>query len=194
MTGDAFVDYYELLQVSSNADGDTIHRVYRHLAKKWHPDAPGQGDPKRFNLLVEALQTLTNPETRAAYDVQYQQHWNRTWKVVAEATDSTGFADDAAIRERLLSLLYVQRRQNMRQPGIGEMELARVVGIPHEHLEFHLWYLKESGWIQRLDTGYHAITAQGVDEVERQRRIRLAPERLIESRPSRARDDGKTAG
>jgi predicted transcriptional regulator len=106
---------------------------------------------------------------------------------MTEAADGQGFRDDAAIRERLLSLLYVQRRQNMRQPGIGEMELARLIGIPHEHLEFHLWYLKESGWIQRLDTGLHAITAQGVDEVERRRTQRRAPERLIESR---ARADG----
>ena len=189
--GEPFVDYYELLQVSSNADEDTIHRVYRHLAKKCHPDAPGQGDAKRFNLLVEALRTLTNPETRAAYDAKYQQHWNRTWKIMAEATDGNGFMDDAAVREQLLSLLYVQRRRNMRQPGIGEMELARLIGIPHEHLEFHLWYLKENGWIQRLDTGLHAITAQGVDEVERQRRQRLAPERLIESRASGTRDGGK---
>ncbi len=28
-----FIDYYELLQVSSNADIDTIERVFRHLAK-----------------------------------------------------------------------------------------------------------------------------------------------------------------
>ena len=39
MSGEAFVDYYELLQVSANADEDTIHRVFRHLAKKHHPDA-----------------------------------------------------------------------------------------------------------------------------------------------------------
>ena len=28
-----FIDYYELLQVSPNADEDTIQRVFRHLAK-----------------------------------------------------------------------------------------------------------------------------------------------------------------
>jgi len=32
-----FIDYYELLQLSSNADSDTIERVFRHLAKKLHP-------------------------------------------------------------------------------------------------------------------------------------------------------------
>ena len=55
MSGEPFTDYYELLQVSPNADDDTIHRVFRHLAKKYHPDGPGHGDSKRFNVLVEAL-------------------------------------------------------------------------------------------------------------------------------------------
>ncbi len=185
MNGEPFVDYYELLQLSSNADEDTIHRVFRHLAKKYHPDAPGQGDPKLFNLLVNAQRMLTNPETRAAYDAKYQQHWNRSWKVMAEASDGEGFMEDATVRERLLSLLYVQRRRNMHQPGMGEIELGRLVGSPPEHLEFHLWYLKEKGWLQRLDTGMHAITAQGVDEVERQR-VR-SPERLVDGRVSRGR-------
>jgi hypothetical protein len=35
-------------------------------------------------------------------------------------------------------------------------------------LEFHTWYLKEKGWIQRTDTGGLAITAPGVDEIEKE--------------------------
>jgi len=175
-----FVDYYELLQVSANADEDTIHRVFRHLAKKYHPDGAEHGNAEHFNRLVEAHRTLTNPETRAAYDVRHQEHWNRTWKVMSEAGEPGLPGDDSALRDRLLALLYVQRRRNMYQPGMGEMDLARLVGAPLEHLEFHLWYLKEKGWLQRLDTGMHAITAQGVDELERQRT--RVPQGLIEGR------------
>lgn len=184
MAGEGFTDYYELLQVSSNADEDTIHRVFRHLAKKFHPDAPGQGDAKRFNLLVEAHRVLTNAETRAAYDVRYQQYWNRTWKVVTEASDGQGLDDDAQLRERLLTLFYVQRRRSMRQPGMGELELARLVGSAPELIDFHIWYLREKGWIQRLDTGLLAVTAEGVDYIERHR-VRVEPERLIEGRIGR---------
>ena len=75
---------------------------------------------------------------------------------------------------------------------MGDMELARLVGSPLEHLEFHLWYLKEKGWVQRLDTGHEAITAQGVDEVERQR-TRAAPARLIETRVPGAQGDAEGA-
>jgi curved DNA-binding protein CbpA len=190
VSGESFVDYYEILQLSSNADEDTIQRVFRHLAKKYHPDVPGHGDAKRFNLIVEALRTLTDPQARAAYDAKHQQYWNRTWKVAAEAADGQTIVDDADIRGRLLALLYVQRRRTARQPGMGEMELARVVGCPPEYLDFHLWYLKEKGWIQRLDTGQLAITADGVDQVEASR-VRIGRDRQIETRVGRGANDAR---
>jgi curved DNA-binding protein CbpA len=181
VNGETFVDYYELLQVSANADEDTIHRVFRHLAKKHHPDVPGRGDRKHFDRLVEAHRILTNAETRAAYDARYQQYWNATWKVVSEAADGQALIDEADVRERLLSLFYVQRRRSMRQPGMGEIELSRLVGTPPEHLEFHLWYLREKGWIQRLDNGMLAVTADGVDKIESMRERAGAP-RMIETK------------
>jgi DnaJ-like protein len=182
---DAFVDFYELLQVSPNADEDTIQRVFRHLAKKHHPDAATQGDPDVFNRLLDAYRTLTDVQLRAAYDVSYQRHWHQTWQMAAEASAAHVVTDDASCRERLLSLFYAQRRRNMRSPGLGQVELERVMDMPAELMTFHLWYLREKGWIQRLDTGQLAITADGVDQAE-QHRVRVAPERLIEQQP---RDD-----
>jgi hypothetical protein len=51
----------------------------------------------------------------------------------------------------LLSLVYVKGRQNVREPGIGIIELERLSGRPAEHLEFHLWYLKEKSWVTRTE-------------------------------------------
>jgi hypothetical protein len=39
----------------------------------------------------------------------------------------------------------------------------------YELLEFHLWYLKAKGWVERLDTGHLAISAPGVDQVKQGR-------------------------
>jgi len=178
-----FVDFYELLQLSPNADDETIHRVFRHLAKRFHPDTPG-GDAERFNRLVEAHQTLTNPETRAAYDARHQRYWESKWAVAGEAADPTSHLDDEGLRSHLLSIFYTQRRSNMRNPGMGGAELARLAGCPHELIEFHLWYLREKTWIERLETGLFAITAQGVDAVDA-RRTRGEATRLIETRPIR---------
>jgi len=184
-----FFDYYEVLQVSPNADQDTIHRVFRHLAKKYHPDTPKTGDAEHFSLLLVAYRTLTNPETRAGYDVRHQQHWDRKWTLTAESSEAGGFEDDEILRERLLFLFYAQRRRNMRDPGLGEGELSRLVGCPVELLEFHLWYLREKGWVQRTENGLFAISAEGVDQVE-QDRLRLSPDHLIEARASRSESNG----
>ncbi len=186
---DLFVDYYDLMQVSPNADDDTIQRIFRHLAQKWHPDHQN-GDSERFKRLVEAHKILTDPETRAAYDVKYQRFWENKWKMAAEASGSQGFIDDKDVRERMLSLYYVERRSKMHDPGLGEMEVSRLLRIPIELIDFHIWYLREKGWVQRLENGQLAITASGVDQVEKGR-LRLAPDRLIAAHSS---DDEKDEG
>src|SRR5690348_10209117 len=42
------LDYYEVLQVSRNADSDTIHRVFHLLAQRYHPDNRDTGSHERF--------------------------------------------------------------------------------------------------------------------------------------------------
>ena len=169
MSDNKFVDYYELLQLSPSADTETVERIFRHLAKKFHPDHTEFPDVDRFSQIVEAHRTLSDPETRAGYDAKYQDYWNHKWGVAAEASGRSAFGDDQLTRERLLSLLYVQRRRNI------------------ELMTFHIWYLKAKGWVERLESGYYAITANGVDQVE-QSRLRLSPDHLIEA-PRHANED-----
>jgi curved DNA-binding protein CbpA len=179
VNGSLFFDYYDLMQISPNADEDTIQQMFRHLAKKWHPDHH-EGDPERFRLLVEAHKTLTNPERRAAYDLKYQKYWDTKWNLASDASDTRVFVNDNEVRERLLSLYYVQRRNKLSDPGIGELEVARLMRIPVQLIEFHIWYLKEKGWIERLGNGQFALTAPGVDEVEKSR-LRINPDRLLKA-------------
>lgn len=181
MNANEFVDYYELLQLSPNADTDTIERMFRHLAKKTHPDSSESSDNEKFQLIVEAHRTLSDPETRAGYDARYQDYWNHKWSLASEAGDSSTFGQDKVMRERLLSLLYVQRRRDLNNPGLGELVIARLLHVPSELIEFHLWYLKAKGWVERLQTGHLAITADGVDRVE-QGRFHVMPDRLLEDR------------
>jgi hypothetical protein len=187
MGGEGFLDYYEMLQLSPNADVDTIERVFRHQAKRLHPDTSEKGDTDKFYRIVEAHRTLTDPQSRAAYDAKYQDYWNGKWKLASEASNKSAFSDDVITRERLLSLLYVQRRRNMENPGMGEYDIARLLCIPFELVEFHMWYLKNKGWVERLDTGYLAITVQGVDQVE-QSQLLIMPDHLLEAQ-SHARDN-----
>ena len=179
MGANEFIDYYELLQLSSNADAETIERVFRHLAQKFHPDHNNVTNKDRFIQIIEAHQILIDPETRAGYDVKYRDYWNRKWRLASVASDMSELGDDKVSRERILSLLYVQRRRSMKSPGLGEVEISRLLNTPLELVDFHLWYIRTKGWVERLDTGHLAITALGVDQAEQSQQLR--PEYLIEA-------------
>jgi hypothetical protein len=77
----SFIDYYEMLQLSQNADFETIERVYRFLARRYHPDTPPTGDAEKFKMIVESYSVLSDPEKRAGYDVEYERSRGREWKV-----------------------------------------------------------------------------------------------------------------
>ena len=65
------LDCYEAMQLSRNADAETISRVYRLLAARYHPDNRETGNSEKFLRLSEAYQILSDPEKRARYDVSY---------------------------------------------------------------------------------------------------------------------------
>jgi hypothetical protein len=53
-----------------------------------------------------------------------------------EASNTKSIEGDVATQDHLLSLLYVKRRQNINDPGIGDYDLERLSGCPREHLGF----------------------------------------------------------
>jgi hypothetical protein len=158
-------DYYETLQVSPRADQETIERVFRHLAKRLHPDNPDSGNTDLFNQLVEAYRTLSIPEQRASYDARYDQIRRERWRIFDQRTAGSNVIADLRIRSAILTVLYTARRNDTDRPGVGIVDLERMLGCPEEHMKFHVWYLKENGWIRREDDGTLAITVAGVDRV-----------------------------
>ncbi|AKT90205.1 DnaK system heat shock co-chaperone [Campylobacter ureolyticus RIGS 9880] len=64
------LDYYEILEVSRNADSETIKKSFRKLALKYHPDR-NQGDKdaeQKFKEINEAYQCLSDKNKREIYD------------------------------------------------------------------------------------------------------------------------------
>lgn len=165
-----FIDFYELLEISPNANSETIERIFRYFAMRYHPDNHETGDAARFAEIVEAHNTLKDPVKRAAYDIQYQGRSDLHRELVKEASNSESVERDVVIQGKLLSLLYAKRRQDVNNPGMGDSQLETLSGCPREHLEFHLWYLKAKGLIAKTENGTYAITVDGVDSVNAEHR------------------------
>ncbi len=62
--------YYEILEVSKNADKTTIKKAYRKMAKIYHPDKnPGDEEAEhKFKLCNEAYQCLSDDQQKSIYD------------------------------------------------------------------------------------------------------------------------------
>jgi curved DNA-binding protein len=161
-----FVDHYEILQVSPNADLDTIHRVYRILAQRFHPDNRDTGDSDTFRALTEAYRILSDPEQRAGFDIEHRSTRKLTWKIFDQTTSAQGVEAERRKRAGILSLLYRKRICQDDCPTMNLKDFEELLGVPKEHLEFTLWYLKESQFVSRQDNGRYAITLKGVDEAE----------------------------
>jgi molecular chaperone DnaJ len=63
-------DYYEILGVSRDADGDAVKKAYRKLAVKYHPDKnPGNSEAEEsFKEATQAYEVLKDSEKRNIYD------------------------------------------------------------------------------------------------------------------------------
>lgn len=162
----SFSDYYELLQVSPKAQPETIQRVYRMLAQHYHPDNSETGDAMVFKDVLEAYRVLSDPEKRAAYDVEYKLASGLKWKIFEDAGSMQGLESERRKRMGILSLLYTKRFTEPHQPTMSVFDLEEFLGCPREHLELSLWYLKESGRIVRGDNNRFAITAKGLETLE----------------------------
>jgi len=158
-------DYYEVLQISAHADPEMIQRAYTVLRER-HAAAPEESRNAQALRLIEAAHgVLSDPERRAAYDVQHQKrapHWHSSLK-----SGQAGAAEEEKrTRHDILAALYAVLKAQTGQDGLTIKELEDLLLCPREHLEFHLWYL--SGKAQVALTGHSrfVITPKGVDIVE----------------------------
>jgi len=176
----ADLDCYEIMQLSPNADADTVHRVYRILAQRYHPDNAHTGDKDTFVQLTEAFRLLSDPVQRAGYDARRQ----RVRPADSNLFDKLEAAGSGALERRkragILQLLYQKMMLDPEHAGMTVHDFERILGCPRENLQAATWYLRGKGHIQRSDNGRYAITVEGVDEAESQPQTpSQRPERLL---------------
>ncbi|MBL0157037.1 MAG: DnaJ domain-containing protein [Bryobacterales bacterium] len=159
-------DLYELLQVNAKATPDTLHRVYRILAQRHHPDNRETGDEDLFKRLTSAYETLSEPALRAAYDLSREQSHRTRARLFTSMESTQGRESERRKRAGVLNVLYARRVQDPVNPTLTVFDFEELLGVPRDHLEFTLWYLKERGYIARSDNNRFQITIGGVDYAE----------------------------
>ncbi|HSP70655.1 MAG TPA: J domain-containing protein [Bryobacteraceae bacterium] len=158
-----FVDHYEVLQISPNADLETIRRVYRMQAQRFHPDNRDTGNAETFRRVSDAYEVLSDPQRRGEYDRDHREARRREALGVQEVPPpAVPVMDEMQRREEILRLLYGRRFSHPEQPSLGLRDLEGLLNTPKGKLEFSLWYLKECGYLVRTDSARHTITIKGV--------------------------------
>jgi curved DNA-binding protein len=163
------LDYYEFLQISPNADFETIHRVYRFLAARFHPDNPDSGDPEKFYVLKTAYDVLSDPAQRAKYDAECAANEPEKQPMSSTVDFMDNMQGELNRRLAVLAVLYYQRRTNPYDPEVSLADIEKRMGFPRDYLDFTTWYLSRKGYITKADNSDFALTAEGVDFVEAQR-------------------------
>jgi curved DNA-binding protein CbpA len=173
-------DYYEILQISPNAEPETIHRVFRLLAQRYHPDNVETGNEAQFRVLSDAYRVLSDPEERARYDIVHTVLRQERWRLVASAAEAdNNFDSERSIRLTVLEVLYSRRRLEQDNPGLSPLDLEKLIGRAREHLEFTIWFLIQKKYVTRSDGSLLTITVDGAEYLENNQTVsaqrRLGP-------------------
>ncbi len=178
-------DYYAILEVSPTAAGDTISRVYRALAHRFHPDNKETGDQEMFSKITEAYSVLADDQKRTAYDVKFEASKAMRWKIFESPEQAQGVEAEKAKRNGILGVLYRRLLATPWKSEVMRRHIEELLGCPTEQLEASFWYLIQKKFIVQGDGGSYRITHDGMDHFEASG-AKAPPERALleEARPT----------
>jgi molecular chaperone DnaJ len=116
------MDLYIVLGIEQSASESDIKRAYRRLARRFHPDInPGDRTAEaRFRQILEAYETLIDPDRRSRYDAGHLAEPERSRPTGFEGFDfSTRGVDHSATFGDLFAEVLTQRGSRSDNPQRG---------------------------------------------------------------------------
>ncbi|XP_044275599.1 dnaJ homolog subfamily C member 11 isoform X2 [Varanus komodoensis] len=111
-------DYYSLLNVRREASQEELKAAYRRLCMLYHPDKHRDPELKRqaeqlFNLLHQAYEVLSDPQTRAIYDIYGKRGLDMEgWEVVERRRTPAEIREEFERLQREREERRLQQRTN----------------------------------------------------------------------------------
>ncbi len=98
-----FIDYYSVLEISRDADKETIRKAYRKQALRWHPDKnPHRDTSREMQLINEAYLILSDPDAKARYDIEYAKFRRASSHDASDSSDAFRAFYTYDIRDEIL--------------------------------------------------------------------------------------------
>ena len=115
------MDLYVILGLEHGASESEIKRAYRRLARRYHPDInPGDRTAEaRFRQILEAYETLIDPERRSRYEAGSPQGGDRPTSGFEGFDFSGRAADHSATFGDLFAEVFTARGQQRPTPERG---------------------------------------------------------------------------
>ncbi len=125
-------DYYKVLGVSEGASADEIKKIYRTLAKKYHPDANPGNKPaeEKFKELSEAYYVLSDEKKRRDYDAFKKSGFRQGPSGTQGFQGAQGFDFEELLRG------FSARGGPVRGGGMGIFEGLFGGGMPQQEEEY----------------------------------------------------------
>jgi curved DNA-binding protein len=125
-----YVDYYQILGVSRDAEKSDIKKAYRKLARKYHPDVNQDANAEdKFKEINEAYEVLKDKDKRQAYDRfgadwKHGQQFDGGFQGGSYSTDGFSGGDFSDFFESIFGGAHQQAggspfQQGRQQPGRG---------------------------------------------------------------------------
>lgn len=147
MSDENFVDFYGLLGVSRSASSAEIEAACLRLGASLRSDidAGGKEAPvERFKLVEKAFDTLTNPESRAAYDRKLSTSIGGTIDTTSESMPPPHRREGILVMAACASVAAIVIAAAIVMAGPTALGLASIIGLTTFRL---LPYESQSGYM-----------------------------------------------
>ena len=155
-------NYYDILQVNKNASPEVIEKVYKLLAKKYHPDLQNsvnkQQSEKILKEINEAYEVLSNTEKKEIYDKtlennyvskkEYYEIYNQNLALKEALNNLKNYYNNLQINNNFQN--NITRYNNFSQNNYNKNNIKRKIKSPHINIKKHSFKTKINHFLKNI--------------------------------------------